>query len=425
MLVCHPDSPPVSFSKSSEHTIRGYTMEMLYCGHQTKLSATIVAATVLFGSSNALAAGASCACSIDSVYYDADVLPQYSASTWIPYVTPATAVVDVFDGVLHINSTTNVYDTASFRNNWDADNAEGATVEARMKLNTFVGNTALGGAAIWVEDNLYADVLIIEPHGIHLYSDPSLYYAFPTTDTFHSYRITTKDDDIMVYVDGLLVIDGTGMFGGNWWTTRKMVAFGDYSHGAGADSSWDYVRYSRCVWDVDYGADTLPSHASPAWTPVQSAASVVEAASGALQIDTLGSNNFTAYYTRSWNMSLQQGASVEARMRLASYAGNANLGGAAIWIESSTSADVLLIRPTGIKLYKSGEQFNFDTTDDYHRYCVDVQGESINVYIDDATSPVITGEFLPRSWARNWVAFGDGSYGAGSSSLWDYVRYSF
>lgn len=135
-----------------------------------------------------------------------------------------------------------------------------------------------------------APLLVGEPIGwlTVFYSDPRLNFAFPTNDDFHTYRITTKGNYIVVYVDGALAIDGTGVFGGNWWTTRKMIAFGDYSHDAGSDSSWDYVRYSRCVWEVDYSADDLPSFSSPAWSPLQSPIALVESASGALEVNTLG-----------------------------------------------------------------------------------------------------------------------------------------
>lgn len=365
---------------------------------------------------------ANCACSADAVHYTADTLPEIASPAWTPFVTEgATSVVNA-GGVLHINSTSSLTDVGRFRRNWDGTNAEGVTIEARMKLNDYIGNVGLGGSAIWVEDDVSADVLIIEPDGIHLYAS-GLSAVFPTNDGFHRYRITAKDDDILVYVDGQLAIDGRGHFGENWWMPRSMIAFGDSSHGASSDSSWDYVRYSRCVWDVEYSAESIPTFSTPTWTAAQSAASVVTSSSGELQIDTLYNTSLTARYSRSWNMA--QSASVSARVRLDAYTGDTNLGGTAMWIESGTRADVLLIRPQGVIFYGSGLSYDFPTMDQFHEYCIDADGPDILVYVDGQLAINGTGQFQARWWnPRNWVGFGDHSAGASSRSSWDFVRYS-
>ena len=112
-------------------------------------------------------------------------------------------------------------------------------------------------------------------------------------------------------------------------------------------------------------------------------------------------------------------------MKLDGYVGHTSLGGAAIWVETDTRAEVLLVRPEGIKLYGSGLEHAMDTMGDFHTYCIDTSGSDIDVYVDGQLTIKGSGLFGPLANAEyNWVGFGDGSYGASSQSQWDFFQYN-
>ena len=63
-----------------------------------------------------------------------------------------------------------------------------------------------------------------------------------TTD-YHIYRITGKNNDVNIYVDGTLVVEGTGSLIDS--TNLKRIEFGDApSTNRGIYAQWDYVRYA-------------------------------------------------------------------------------------------------------------------------------------------------------------------------------------
>ena len=69
-------------------------------------------------------------------------------------------------------------------------------------------------------------------------------YEMDTTDDFHVYRIVLKNNDIMVYVDGELRIDGTDKFNPPVTPAgRNNVSFGAANSGSLGEAYWDYVRF--------------------------------------------------------------------------------------------------------------------------------------------------------------------------------------
>lgn len=176
-----------------------------------------------------------------AVEYTADALPGNSAPAWSSQLSP-TAHVDTSSGFLYLDTTNDIQEQAFFAQNWNASSAQGAAVEARVRLDDFTGDPKVGGAAIWIEDDVNAETLIIHPQGIQLYAS-KLSYNMDTMDGYHLYRIVTLGNDIKVYVDGKLAIDGAGALG-HARGSHNRVAFGDGSSGASSRSSWDYVRYT-------------------------------------------------------------------------------------------------------------------------------------------------------------------------------------
>jgi hypothetical protein len=342
----------------------------------------------------------------------------------MPNVTSGTLPAATADGFLTLDTTRDVQQFAYFQRKWEASNAQGVTVEARLRLDSYTGDPNLGGAGIWVEDDLHAEVVLIHPEGIRLYAS-GLSHRMQTMDRHHTYRITASGRDIHVYVDGVRVIDGTGAFGANSWKANNMVAFGDGSRGASSRTSWDYVLYSKCVWDAHYSGDVLPQASSPAWVPNYWGTPQLSPAEGVLKMDTLASVRIASYFARNWGARSTQATSVETRMKLDSYSGDPNLGGAGIWVETDATAEVILIRPGGIRLYRVGLSHSMDTVGSFHTYCIDTSGRDIFVYVDGHLAINGRGAFGPMSGAEyNWVGFGDGSAGASSQAQWDFFQYS-
>jgi hypothetical protein len=177
--------------------------------------------------------------------YTAANLPENTQPVWVSKVSRfATASVE--NGILTLDTTSSVQESARFTQNWTASNIYGSVVQARMRLDYYIGKPSLGGAAIWVEDDAHVEVLLISPERIQLYFS-KLSYSMDTTDAYHTFRITVLGDSINVYVDGELVIDGAGTFGRSKVKTSNWIAFGDGSAGASSKSSWDYVQYCYCT----------------------------------------------------------------------------------------------------------------------------------------------------------------------------------
>lgn len=91
-------------------------------------------------------------------------------------------------------------------------------------------------------DGTYMGYLRLLPDGIELLADEPLEFEVDTSE-YHVYRVTAQGNDIKVYVDNELAIDGTGKF--TRQTASRMVEFGDVSgREQTRGSSWDTFKYS-------------------------------------------------------------------------------------------------------------------------------------------------------------------------------------
>jgi len=179
------------------------------------------------------------------VIYQVDTLPHNHINWNINQ--EGYSELEVHNGLLFMDTTSALKNFLFFERAWNADNKKGCIVEARLKLKDYIGSIGLGGCAIWVGDDLYEDVILISKNQITLYAS-KISYEFPDSSfvsDFRIYRIETKKDDILVYIDNQLVIDGRGQYGKNFsLPARNHIVFGDGSRGAGCISVWDYIKYS-------------------------------------------------------------------------------------------------------------------------------------------------------------------------------------
>lgn len=124
-----------------------------------------------------------------------------------------------------------------FQVDWQADPAEEAIVEARMKVVSSQGDA---GVCIWVSNGVNEEGVQFHTDSIDL-SFANLKYALDTTGDFHVYRVALKGQDLKVYVDDKLAIDATGK-AGPAYQGRNQLTFGSASSAAQGESLWDYVR---------------------------------------------------------------------------------------------------------------------------------------------------------------------------------------
>jgi hypothetical protein len=169
--------------------------------------------------------------------YTANVEPDDDGWNLITNSGGDLAIVN--GGILNLDTTPeNVW--WWYNKNIGASNAVGTTYEINMKVNS----VSFKGLTITLRDGTWYEGLFFYPDRIEMFVDVPIVYFMDTTDTFHTYRLTFKNNDYMVYVDGVLVLDGTDGLSAS--TGANLCQFGDTDNAAGVDSysEWDYIRYN-------------------------------------------------------------------------------------------------------------------------------------------------------------------------------------
>ena len=113
-----------------------------------------------------------------------------------------------------------------------------ATAEARVRLLS-------GWCAIRCDDGVHTERVEIHADCIQLGSAPSLVHEMDTRGDFHTYRMVIKGEDVKVYVDGLLRLDGTGRYVKPAVNGRNDIGFGSANSPSTGEALWDCVRLAR------------------------------------------------------------------------------------------------------------------------------------------------------------------------------------
>lgn len=170
--------------------------------------------------------------------YKADVEPELNG--WELRENAATDLANASGGLLNLNTTPeNAYWWYNY--NWSASNSIGVTLEAKLKMEDTGPNSDL---FLFVRDgSRYEGIQFFEDR-VQGWYDQSLIHYMDTTDQFHIYRLTAKDDDFMVYVDGLLCINGIDKYLSS--SSSNVAQFGDIMDTSGYHSwsNWDYIRFN-------------------------------------------------------------------------------------------------------------------------------------------------------------------------------------
>jgi hypothetical protein len=117
---------------------------------------------------------------------------------------------------------------------WGWRPGEPVTVEARVKA-------VAGGSFLIIGDGVTHERLGFWPDRIELYMHKDISFEMDTTDDFHTYRIESEGEDLKVYVDGELRLDGTGTLTPQGRTSNQL-AFGAANSGMVGEAYWSQVR---------------------------------------------------------------------------------------------------------------------------------------------------------------------------------------
>jgi hypothetical protein len=146
---------------------------------------------------------------------------------------------NVTDGVLHLTDHGTAKGEMLFGvDAWEVDPGKGSILEARVKVVSCSGEA---GVLLFVADGIHEG-------GITLYPDHLdagfAQHPMDTTNDFHVYRVQFHGEDLRVFADGQLVIDGAGKFTRPAHQGRCLVMFGSVTSLDTGEAYWDWVRHT-------------------------------------------------------------------------------------------------------------------------------------------------------------------------------------
>lgn len=175
---------------------------------------------------------------------DPDAAPAGTAE-WTADAMPATpwrhgtlrkdaTIAELHDGALLVaDRGTDAGDYLYFSYPWNALPDRPAEAQAEVRVISGWNNLTLSNGAATERVTLYPDHI-----GTHY---TRLRYDMDTTDRFHTYRVVIQGDDILIYVDGELRIDGRGRFT-EPAAGRNDAAFGAANSPSLGEALWRSVR---------------------------------------------------------------------------------------------------------------------------------------------------------------------------------------
>ncbi len=141
------------------------------------------------------------------------------------------------DGALFIADRGTISgDYCYYRASWGADPASEAVAEVRVK-------TVSGSSFVIVANGVSGERLVLAPDHISLYHNRKIRYAMDTASDFHTYRLVLRGEDLQVYVDGILRLDGKGQLKPRTGYLRNELAFGAANSTEVGEAYWDDVRF--------------------------------------------------------------------------------------------------------------------------------------------------------------------------------------
>jgi hypothetical protein len=406
--------------------------------------------------------------------YDCDALPV--ASGWTLH-EGSEGSASASSGVVRVNDVGS--SDVRWRKGWDATNTRGATVVFRAKCDSYSqnGQSLSSLANVTIEDGKYLESLAILPTKLRIVGR-SLEAAIDGT-AWHTYRVTTQGANLNVYVDE----NPTPILSSTLLTTsnRARVIFGAGSGAASQDISFDYIYcYSNGVfappvtltstnvdigvkiseiagknsmsginptsarvhwstdagttwsssslatslWDLHYGATTLPGAATPPWNVSEGSETYATLDSGAVHVnDNSAASGSKIKWSRAWGVTPSMGATVLARIKCDSAGGDTSLLGN-LYVDDGVKCERFRITPTKVEAVLSGKTYNLDATQ-WHTYRITMRNSQYKLYVDEAATPVMNTAMIGTTdGAGSRVMFGSGASAATQSIYFDYLRYT-
>ena len=122
------------------------------------------------------------------------------------------------------------------------------------------------------------------------------------------------------------------------------------------------------------------------------------------------------YYRYPWGMDATGETVVEARAKVVS-------GSSFVIVSNGASSERLGLWPDHIDLWHNRKlRYEMDTTQDFHVYRIEINGQDLKVYVDDELRIDATGRFTPKARYRNEIAFGAANSSMVGEAYWDYVK---
>ena len=172
--------------------------------------------------------------------YTGDVLPNEADVHWSTSLNAETDATIGPDGLRVVDRSAKQGSMRRYIRSWWVDPAAGGVVEASIKV---IDNNQFCGVGLMLADSVHEAHLTLYPDSVDM-NNGAATYAMDTTDDFHTYRLATQGENFILWVDGLLAIDGTGMHTYPAHASRCHISFGSGASAAISDTVYAAVRYA-------------------------------------------------------------------------------------------------------------------------------------------------------------------------------------
>lgn len=186
---------------------------------------------------------------------DMSVLPSASGWTWTGSAVESN-VMSVDGGVLYQNgagygSTDNGY----YQKTTNFNNATGWVVETKVKIKNSPNDPTGNYARITVEDGTKQFFITIHEYFLGTVDGIRYQHDFTRRTVV---KIVGKGSNYYIFIDGLLVVDGTSKL--TVATTNNFINFGDRDSGTSgnnADVEWHYVKYYESAYLPEFTSGAI------------------------------------------------------------------------------------------------------------------------------------------------------------------------
>ena len=128
-------------------------------------------------------------------------------------------------------------------------NANGWAVEWKVKVDKATNVTNNGGVSVDIKDGSKAVFVYMHEYFLEMSQlSTAIRVQMPLNDREHTYLAVGKGSDFFLFVDGKLVVDGTGSM--TTTSATNEITFGDDTAAGGVNGGgvWDYIKDYNTAW---------------------------------------------------------------------------------------------------------------------------------------------------------------------------------